>query len=176
MTANPLAFRDDLKHAPQNVKGRGNYQWEVAMSIDIRADTRRIFNALSYPEYQELWMRIPGQQANCCVMASRVGSSFRLDYFKHGDVNMSIGGIFQTCRFRKIVFSWWRWSPGSLASSVSLCLDGNFGSSTLRLKHTGLTTRDEYIWQKEMWRGSLAKLRDIFSSDERSMHRRRCEE
>ena len=139
-------------------------KWNIAMTVDVHADTRRLFNALVEPEYRELWMRLPGQeQGGGRLAASRAGELFRLDYYRAGLLDLSIVGAYHTCRCRKIICSWWTGTSKSPASSVEFHLDGSFENSLLRLNHRGLVSEREYLWHREMWRLSLEKLQCIFS-------------
>jgi hypothetical protein len=102
------------------------------------------------------------QRLHKILDTSQAGSLFRLDYFRNGRLDLSIVGAYHTCRTRKIICSWWKNSFNSTTTSVDFRLDGNFGHTILRLNHRGLVSRDEYLWHRELWRGSLCELRSIF--------------
>jgi activator of HSP90 ATPase len=135
---------------------------DITLSCTINAEAKRIFHALIEPEYRELWMRIPDQDENARIIASNSRDLFRLDYYRFGQLDLSIVGCYRICRRRRQVFNWWRNTPTSTSSLVELRLDGSFSSSVLRLKHRGLGTEAEYIWHSQMWRASLTSLALLF--------------
>lgn len=162
MSARQLSLNEELQSLVPDDKREPASGWNITLKVDIHADTRRLFNALIEPEYRELWLRLPGQAEADGLAASQTGNLFRLDYFRNSRLDLSIVGAYRTCRTRKIVCSWWKSSFNSTVTSVDFRLDGNFGHTILRLNHRGLVSRDEYLWHRELWRGSLWKLRCIF--------------
>jgi uncharacterized protein YndB with AHSA1/START domain len=162
MSAHQLSLASDAEGTVRDHEQEPNSGRNIAMKVDIHADTRRIFLALVEPEYRELWMRFPGQDQGGRLAASQAGDLFRLDYYQAGKLDLSIVGAYRTCRWRKIVCSWWTGIPKSPVSSVEFHLDGSFENSLLRLNHRGLVAEREYLWHREMWRLSLAKLQCIF--------------
>jgi hypothetical protein len=162
MNATQLSLIGDAQSLVRDNELEPDPKWDIAMKVDIHADTRRLFTALVEPEYRELWMRIPGQGQNGRVAASHAGDLFRLDYYSAAKLELSIVGAYHTCRSRKIICSWWMGTPKSSVSSVEFHLDGSFGYSVLRLKHRGLVTEREYLWHRELWRLSLARLQCVF--------------
>jgi hypothetical protein len=135
----------------------------ISMSVKVRANTRRIFNALTQPEYRELWMRLPGQDQSGRIVALQSKDLFRIDYFQSQTLSLTILGSYRRCRQWKINFNWWKASLNSVLSLVEIRLDGCFDSSILSLTHCGIFEKQEYFWHKEMWEGSLAKLQELFS-------------
>jgi hypothetical protein len=49
-------------------------------------------------------------------------------------------------------------------SVVDFRLRGNFGSSVVELRHTGLESAGECAWHEALWRRSLEKLASLFRS------------
>ena len=162
MSVPQLSLNRDLQSVVQDDKREQASGLNIRLKVDIHADARRLFNALIEPEYRELWLRLPGQVEAGGLTASQAGSLFRLDYFRNGRLDLSIVGAYHTCRTRKIICSWWKNSFNSTTTSVDFRLDSNFGHTILRLNHRGLVSRDEYLWHRELWRGSLCELRSIF--------------
>jgi hypothetical protein len=78
-------------------------------------------------------------------------------------LSLTIFGSYRRCRQRKITFNWWKASSNAASSFVEIRLDGCFGSSILNLTHCGIFEKKEYLWHKEMWEESLAKLQEMFS-------------
>ncbi len=135
----------------------------IAMKVKVNAHTRRIFNALIEPEYRELWIRLPGQDQSGRIVALQSKDLFRIDYFKSETLSLTILGSYSRCRQRKITFNWWKASLNSVSSFVEIRLDGCFGGSILSLTHCGIFEKKEYLWHKEMWEESLAKLQGLFA-------------
>ena len=52
---------------------------------------------------------------------------------------------------------------GELHEEYCIRLDGCFDSSILSLTHCGIFEKKEYLWHREMWEESLAKLQEMFS-------------
>jgi uncharacterized protein YndB with AHSA1/START domain len=99
------------------------------MKVKVHANTRRIFNALTQPEYRELWMRLPGQDQLGRIVALQSKDLFRIDYFQAETLSLTILGSYRRCRPRKITFDWWKASLNSVSSLVEIHLDGCFDSS-----------------------------------------------
>jgi uncharacterized protein YndB with AHSA1/START domain len=134
----------------------------ISMRVKVNADTRRIFNALTQPEYRELWMRLPGQDQSGRIVALQSKDLFRIDYFQSETLSLTIVGSYLRCRPRKITFNWWKASLNSVSSFVEIRLDRCFDGSILSLIHCGILEKKEYLWHREMWEESLAKLQELF--------------
>src|SRR5581483_725827 len=72
----------------------------IAMSVTIPADASRIFQALTHPEYLEIWIAIPGDHADSCLVAWQNGSSFRLNHYRNGGQVLTIEGEYKVRRRR----------------------------------------------------------------------------
>jgi hypothetical protein len=156
-----------LHHAPETftrgVERGPTPDRRISMRVKIKANTRRIFNALIEPEYRELWIRLPGQGQSGRIVALQAKDLFRIDYFQSETLALTILGSYCRCRQRRITFNWWKASVNSVSSFVEIHLDGGFESSILSLTHCGILEKKEYLWHKEMWEESLAKLQKLFS-------------
>jgi hypothetical protein len=136
--------------------------WTIAISICVDADALRIFHALTVPEYLEAWIRMPGPAEDSAVVASPAANGYRLDHYSAGMVAVSITSSFLFCHHRKMRLSWRKArNPGCSESLVDFRLRGNFGSSILELRHTAISSADEYLWHQSLWRGSLHKLASL---------------
>ena len=139
--------------------------WNIAISIDVNADTRRICQALTVPEYLEAWIRTPDQPAASEIVASPEPNGYRLDLYVGGRVAVSFCGSYLMRRRRKVRL-FWRTTrrPTCSESLVDFRLRGNFGSSTLELRQTALASLDEYLWHQRLWHRSLQTLASILRS------------
>lgn len=139
--------------------------WTIAMSVGVNADADRIFQALTVPEYLEVWIRLPDQADGSMVVISQKPDGYRLDHYRGGRVVASFISTYLFCHRRKMRFSWRNTTkPAEAASRVDFRIRGNFGDSLLELRHTGLACSDEFLWHQQLWRASLGKLTSILRS------------
>ncbi len=140
---------------------------QIELHATVNADKRRIFDALTLPEYMEAWLCLPCNHSNCHTTASQTGSCFRFDHFVDGMLDLTITGSYRICRRSKMCFSWRknraiRRPESSPETHVLIRLDGAFASSNVRVSHTGFFSKDEYSWHRGMWQMSLKKLQSLF--------------
>jgi activator of Hsp90 ATPase-like protein len=143
-------------------------QRHIAMRVVVGADRRRIFDALTLPEYIEAWLTLPGDHAGCRLVASQKEEAFRFDHFSAVGYDLSISGAFRVCRRGKMFFSWRKWDARDehawfTDSLVMIRLYGAFAKSTLCLAHSGSFSEEDYCWHSEMWERSLKKLQSLFA-------------
>ncbi len=153
----PLLERASRKGARPHRRLRAAH-WSIGTSICLNADVRRIFQLLTVPEYLEAWLCLPGNEADASVGASRSENDYRLEFYSGGDLNTSVTGSFLVCRQRKMLFTWLNIGVSPGCSMIDIRLRGNFGSSILELRHTGLASAAEYFWQMSMWHASFERL------------------
>jgi uncharacterized protein YndB with AHSA1/START domain len=151
----------------QSATRSNSREHQIAIRATLRADKRRIFDALTLPEYRETWLCLPCSHSNCHTTASQTGSRFRFDHYVAGTLDLSITGCYHVCRRGKVSFTWHKTeahpkSEHSSESIVQIRLYGEFASSALCLTHTGHFSPDEYRWHCDMWQLSLNKLQSLF--------------
>jgi uncharacterized protein YndB with AHSA1/START domain len=139
----------------------------IELRATVNADKRRIFDALTLPEYAETWLRLPCDHTDCHTIASESNGRFRFDHFVAGTIDLSISGSYQVCRRGKMSFTWHKsialQKPGNFPeTAVLIRLYGEFSSSTLYLSHSGFFSADEFRWHHDMWQRSLRKLQSLF--------------
>jgi hypothetical protein len=156
----PLLERASRKGARPHRRLRAAH-WSIGTSICLNADVRRIFQLLTVPEYLEAWLRLPGDEADASVEASRQENDYRLEFYSAGALKTSVSGSFLVCRQRKMLFTWLNLGVSPGFSMVDVRLRGNFGGSILELRHSGLASAAEYFWQMSMWRASFERLVDL---------------
>ncbi len=159
----PSSFR----HSHKSVNRSNTREREIAMRATLKADKRRIFDALTLPEYMETWLCLPCSHVDCRTTASQTGSRFCFDHYVAGALDLTITGCYQMCRRGKMSFTWQKTeahpqSEHSSESIVQIRLYGEFASSALSLTHTGHFSPDEYRWHCDMWQLSLNKLQSLF--------------
>jgi hypothetical protein len=139
--------------------------WTVAMSIGVNADTHRIFQALTVPEYLEAWIDVPDRTEDSHVVAAQDENGYRLEHYCAGRTAVCITGSYVYCHRRKMRLCWRKTCQQNCAESqVDFRLRGNFGSSILELRHSALESADEFLWHQRLWQGSLGKLASLLRS------------
>jgi len=139
--------------------------WAVVMSVDVDADARRIFQALTLPEYLEAWIHMPEHTKHSQIIASPDPNGYTVHHYCAGQRAMSVRGTYMFRHQRKMRLLWRRLCDSFCVESVvDLRLRGNFASSILELRHTALQSPSELIWHEEFWQRSLQKLASLLRS------------
>ncbi len=142
--------------------GTWKADWNIAMSIHVNADTRRICQALTVPEYLETWICIPDQKAGAQVVAFEHGNGYRVEHYAAGRVAVSINGSYLYRHQRKMRLFWRTTRREDCTESlVDFRLRGNFGSSILELRQIMLTSAADYLWHQKFWQTSLQTLASL---------------
>lgn len=131
----------------------------IDVRAEVQADAKRLFVALTEPEFLEAWVCLPGAPTGLNPIVSRTGEDLHFA-FMHPEARAEVivwEGLVR--RRRKIVFRWARYarSAGS-ASTVDIRLRGNFGSTIVDLSHRGIGDLEECDWCKQLWKRSLSRL------------------
>jgi hypothetical protein len=162
--ASQLAFPEQAASNGNQWPGRARKaDWTIAITIGVIADPRRLLQALTVPEYLEAWISIPDMETGSSIVASQEARCYRLDHYCDGRLNMSITGACLFCNQRKMSFSWRKEGHSIGAESlVDFRLRGNSGSSILQVRHSALSSFEEYLWHQQLWHDSLHKLTSLF--------------
>ena len=163
---NVLDFPDlTIPSSDEYLRQTPETNWTIDLAIGVDADARRIFHALTVPEYLEAWIDMPDQAAGSRVVASQETNGYRLDHYSAGCAAVHITGSYLFCHQRKLRLFWRKICPHSSTESlVDFRLRGNFGSSILELRHSALDSADEFHWHSKLWQCSLEKLVLLFRS------------
>ncbi len=139
--------------------------WAINLSIDVDADARRIFQALTVPEYIEVWISLPDQTGDSVIQAAEEGNGYRLNHYAAGRRTVSIKSSYLFRHQRKMRMFWEKTLEANrFESLVDFRLRGNFGCSVLELRHTGMCSFVEFDWQLNLWHNSLGKLASLLRS------------
>jgi uncharacterized protein YndB with AHSA1/START domain len=139
--------------------------WTVHLELSIRAEIRRLFHALTAPEYIETWISFPGHPAGCANIATKIENDFLIAHMCDGVPTTRISGRFSVCERRNLTFSWQvEGERNASASFVNIRLSGDFEYTTLQLKHSGFISRELYGWHRSLWSTSLARLKRLYDS------------
>jgi uncharacterized protein YndB with AHSA1/START domain len=146
----------------------------VYLEFNVRADARRLFHALTVPEYLEAWVSLPGHNLGCSTAAARSNQDYVIEHYCEGSPALTITGTYSVCRRRNVVFSWR--VDGNLSipeTEVNIRLRGNFESTTLIVRHTGFAAEADCAWHQALWTVSMRRLVALYDSPSyRSEHSR----
>jgi uncharacterized protein YndB with AHSA1/START domain len=136
------------------------------MEFNIRADTRRLFHALTVPEYLETWLCLPGHQG-CSTAATRINDDYLLEHFCGDSPAVAITGTYFVCRRRNVHFSWRVDGRVSIPETrVEIRLQGNFQNTILTLTHSGFASTADSAWHKALWSASMGRLMRLFDASD----------
>ena len=141
----------------------------LSLEVSIPADIRRLFHALTVPEYVETWMSVPGERPGCSTVAARTDDHYAIGHSCQGRPSVSISGSYRMCRRRNVVFSWR--VDGELSvpeTEVEIRLRGDFERTTLVLSHTGFAARRDFEWHSALWTTSMRRLASLYGSPNRT--------
>jgi uncharacterized protein YndB with AHSA1/START domain len=164
---NPVSsvLRQQLRGVSKQDRTSGSEtpSWTVNLECSVAADTRRIFYALTVPEYIEAWICVPGYHPECRNVTSRNTHGFQIEHHCSTGTATKIRGTYCSFLKRKLSFSW-QPAEGSSAgeSFVDIRLHGDFERSILRLRHFGLDSEEDFNWHSTFWSSSIARLCKLF--------------
>jgi len=160
-----------FSHSERDLAPRERFNQEQAsdalsirMDVSIHADTRRLFHALTYPEYVEAWLSLPGHHRGCSTIAGRYDREYLIEHFcDDGRQSILISGCYLVLRRHHAMFSWR--IDGDICvpeTEVEIHLRGDFERSTLILRHSGFASRRDSAWHQDMWNTSIGTLAGLF--------------
>jgi hypothetical protein len=132
---------------------------DVVMSVEIGAESRRVLNALTIPEYMEAWLQMPDAEKLWCFADRRTPNSFHIDLCSVKAPRARIKGDCLRLDPDRIIYLWRNTCIASTgATMVDIHLKGGPGQCTINLKHGGFCNMEESLWHSRMWHRSLNKL------------------
>lgn len=163
---NARQITESFRNTVLPVRPRGVPQqalWTVHQELSIKAEIRRLFHALTAPEYIETWISFPGHPAGCASIATKIENDFLIAHMCEGFPTTRISGRFSVCERRNLTFSWRVEGERNVNTSfVNIRLLGDFEYTTLQLRHGGFASREQYGWHRSLWSSSLAKLKRLY--------------
>ena len=134
--------------------------FSITAMRSVNAD-RRVFHALTVPEYIETWFSAPGARIGRTV-ACRRGNFFSLSYSCGESGQSRIVCSYKVCRRSKLLFMW-RLDNAFVGSSslVKVRLEVEFGRTAVQVIHYGLGCSDRQ-WHQVLWDSSLEKMGKLF--------------
>lgn len=127
----------------------------------IPAERRRVFCALTVPEYMESWLAIPGAPSGRVIVATQ-NHSFSICCLDGESARFTIRCSYKACKQNKLFFDWKHDSMHTERHChVRIRLMGEFERTSLELIHMGLAP-SMLEWHRELWETSLARLFTLF--------------
>ena len=167
MSATSLAVRPIPSHLEPHVGRPPCSVSDLIIATRVHADRRRLFQALTLPEYMEAWIALTGDSDMRLAVSSN-SESFSIDIADANRPGPSITGVYLMRRRSKLIFTWKNgWSPDGAMCVVTIRLRGDFDRSELVLVHAGLKTWREFEWHLRFWQESIRRLSNLFLSPKR---------
>lgn len=133
----------------------------IILSTRIEVEGRRVFLALSIPEYMEAWLQ-PPEPEELLVFGFVNQERFQVDLYRAEAHWRSIHGSARIVNRNRVVYIWKTISPCATShTEVDLKLTGTEDGCLLALKHSGFQNMVERAWHRRMWMQSLEKLSRI---------------
>ena len=151
--------------AEERIERPDTQQLTVHLEADIRADVRRLFYALTAPEYLETWLCFPGYQSACSTLVTKINHDYMIAHQCDGIRNTVITGRYRVSERRHLVLSWRIDGPEDMVETcVDIRLLGNFEYTTLIVRHQGFTSWQQHLWHRSLWSLSLERLSRLYDS------------
>jgi len=135
----------------------------IRASVRVRAETRRLFQALTSPEYLEAWLCVPGSEGRWSLSADQSVSGFLIESGELDSERVRIAAAYTTLRRRRLAIHWkMERNCQRSDSTVTMRLHGDFECSVLSLHHAGLRFVEDADWHRQLWTASLERLARLF--------------
>jgi uncharacterized protein YndB with AHSA1/START domain len=141
----------------------GQPERDVALSFQFKADSSRVFYALSIPEYIEAWLQAPNRDEDTddlrFVFNQIAEETFHIDLYRGETLQASIDGSCWAVGENQVRYIWKTTSPSATNETrVDMKLLRGPGSCVLALKHSGFQDAAESARCRRMWQQSLERL------------------
>lgn len=137
--------------------------YTIRASVRIRAETRRLFQALTSPEYLEAWLYIPDAGSSWSLAANQSLTGFLIESNDLNPDKLRIFAAYTCFRRRRLSLHWKMERNRQVRESiVAMRLHGDFEYSVLSLCHAGLRFFDDVVWHRKLWAASLQRLAKLF--------------
>jgi len=137
----------------------GQHERDVALSFQFKADSSRVFFALSIPEYIEAWLQAPDTDDLRFVFNQVAEDTFRIDLYRGHTLQASVDGSCWVVAANQVRYIWKTASPIAVTETVvDIKLLRAPGGCVLALKHSGFRDPIESARCRSMWQQSLERL------------------
>ena len=135
------------------------HERDVALSFQFKADSSRVFYALSIPEYIEAWLQAPDTEELRFVFKQVAEETFRIDLYRGETRQASVDGSCWVVGSNQVRYIW---KTTSLIDTTETLVDmkllSGSGGCVLALKHSGFNDPAESARCRRMWQQSLQRL------------------
>jgi uncharacterized protein YndB with AHSA1/START domain len=135
------------------------HERDVALSFQFKADSSRVFYALSIPEYIEAWLQAPDTEELRFVFNQVAEETFRIDLYRGETRQASVDGSCWVVGSNQVRYIW---KTTSLIETTETLVDMKLlpgsGGCVLALKHSGFNDPAESARCRRMWQQSLQRL------------------
>jgi uncharacterized protein YndB with AHSA1/START domain len=130
----------------------------IVLSHRIEADPRRLFHAVSIPEYIEAWVQAPDLE-ELLVFEYVTHERFQIDLYREDAPRASIHGSARIVNKTQVNYIWKTISPNGIThTTVDLTLMSGLDRCVLGLRHNGFHNTVERAWHSRMWMHSMKRL------------------
>jgi uncharacterized protein YndB with AHSA1/START domain len=135
------------------------HERDVALSFQFKADSSRVFYALSIPEYIEAWLQAPDTDDLRFVFNQIAEETFRIDLYRGETLQACIDGSCWVVGTNQVRYIWKTTSPIETTQTlVDMKLLSGSSGCVLALKHSGFNDPVESAHCRRMWQQSLERL------------------
>ena len=132
------------------------HEKEVALSFQFKADSSRVFYAISLPEYIEAWLRAPDTDDLHFVFNQVGEETFRIDLYRGQTLQASVDGSCWVVGANQVRYIWKITTVlDTTETLVDMKLLSGSGGCVLALKHSGFNDPTESARCRRMWEQSL---------------------
>ncbi len=141
----------------------------IQATVRVKADARRLFQALVSPEYVEAWLTIPDSSGPWVVspVISETLTAWECSPLNGAPLRIQAG--FTVARRRRLSVCWKLDRDSKrLENRIAMRLIGDFSHTTLSICHVGFNSADELDWHHKLWQASLHRLAKLYRSGAQS--------
>jgi uncharacterized protein YndB with AHSA1/START domain len=134
------------------------HERDVALSFQFKADSSRVFYALSIPEYIEAWLQAPDTEGRF-VFNHIEEETFCIDLYRGETLQATVDGSCWVVGSNQVRYIWRTTSLlDTTETLVDMKLLSGSGGCVLALKHSGFNDPAESARCRRMWQQSLQRL------------------
>ncbi len=135
----------------------------IQATVRVKADARRLFQALIAPEYVETWLTIPDSSGPCVVAPVASKALTAWECFTLNGEPLRIQTEFLVARRRRLSICWrLQRNARCLENRIAMRLIGDFSHTMLSICHVGFNQPDELHWHHQLWQASLSRLANLY--------------
>ena len=159
LTATKPSTRIDPRLDPGMIAATSSqHERDVALSFQFKADSSRVFYALSIPEYIEAWLQAPDAEGRF-VFNQIEEETFCIDLYRGETLQASVDGSCWVVGSNQVRYIWRTTSLlDTTETLVDMKLLSGSGGCVLALRHSGFNDPAESARCRRMWQQSLQRL------------------